>query len=189
MIQLVTNLLYRLSSILVKVSGKFASFLAFALIAVTIYDVTLRYLFQSGSVAVQELEWQLFSGIFLLGSAYTLQRDGHVRVDVVYSRLSVRAKACIDLLGTVFFLGPFCIIALKHSLPFVMRSFELNERSADPGGLPMLYLSKGLLIFGFSLLCLEGIAQFMRQLTILADPTQASRTARDSGGSRYAGGA
>jgi TRAP-type mannitol/chloroaromatic compound transport system permease small subunit len=151
--------------------GKFVRYLSFALVVVTVYDVLLRYLFRSGSVAAQELEWHIFSALFLLGAAYTFARDEHVRVDVFYSRFSLRVKAGINALGTLLFLLPFTGIVLWASVPFVGRSYAMLERSSDPGGLPFRFLVKGLILLGFALLGLQGLAVLANSLRIVFSPT------------------
>jgi TRAP-type mannitol/chloroaromatic compound transport system permease small subunit len=113
--------------------------------------------------ALQELQWYLFSVIFLLGAAWGLRHDVHVRVDVLYSRLSLRGKAWIDLVGTVFFLLPFCVMMLWVSYPAVARSWAVREGSPDPGGLPRWPI-KALLLVSFSLLLIQGLALLVRQV-------------------------
>lgn len=164
------HVFYRAFMYLGQGFGKLAGFCTLLLVFVTVYDVLLRYAFRMGSIAVQEFEWHLFSAIFLLGAAYTLRQDEHVRVDLLYSRLSERGKAVIDLLGTLFFLLPFCALLVYVSIPFVQRSFELAEQSADPGGLPFRFAVKALIPLGFLLLGLEGLALFFRKLSFLLSP-------------------
>ena len=118
------------------------------------------------SNALNELQWYLFSVIFLLGAAWGLRHDVHVRVDVVYSRLTERGRAWIDLLGTVFFLLPFCIMMLWVSWPAVARSWRIREVSPDPGGLPRWPI-KALLLVSFGLLLLQGLALLVRRIDAL----------------------
>ncbi len=158
--------------ILSEWSGRAIAWLVLLMVGVIGYDVAMRYLFQSGSVALQELEWHLFALIFLLGAAYTLRHDGHVRVDVFYRsrRLGPRGRAWIDLLGCLFFLLPFCILVIEASLPFVANAFRMGEGSPDPGGLPHRYLLKAAIPLGFSLLLLQGLALAIRSLQRLCCP-------------------
>lgn len=153
-------------------AGRFSAWLVLAMVLLIAYDVMMRYLFQSGSVALQELEWHIFALIFLLGAAYTLKHDAHVRVDVVYqSRLfSDKARAWVDLLGALLFLIPFCLLVINGSLPFVENSFYLHERSPDPGGLPFRYFLKAAIPFGFTLLLLQGVALVIRNAQKLCCP-------------------
>jgi TRAP-type mannitol/chloroaromatic compound transport system permease small subunit len=115
------------------------------------------------SNAFNELQWYAFSVIFLLGAAWGLRHDVHVRVDVLYARLRPRAQAWINLLGTVLFLLPFCVLMLWVSWPAVARSFAVREVSPDPGGLPRWPI-KGLLLVSFVLLFLQGLAVIVRQI-------------------------
>lgn len=152
--------------------GRLTAWLILLLVFVISYDVVMRYLFQSGSVALQELEWHLFALIFLLGAAYTLKHDDHVRVDVLYrSRLfSPRQRAWIDLLGSLFFLLPFCLFIINASIPFVTNSFAMAEGSPDAGGLPYRFLLKAAIPFGFFLLMLQGVALMIRSAAVLCCP-------------------
>lgn len=147
--------------------GKLASWLCVLLVLVTVTDVLLRYLFHSGSVAVQELEWHLFGLIFLFGLAKTYQDDEHVRVDIIYARLSTKSQAWINLIGTLIFLLPLSAIIIWSSLPFVEAAYRLAEQSADPGGLPYRFLIKASIPLGFVLLLLQAIASSLRSLQAL----------------------
>ncbi len=147
--------------------GQGVAWLTTLLVLVVCYDVFTRYLLRSSSVAVQELEWHLFSFVFLLAAAYTFKADRHVRVDVFYSRFSERQKAWVNLLGGLIFLLPFCIVAFIASENFVINSFMLGEKSPNPGGLPARYILKAVIPAGFLLLLLQGIASIFRSLLVL----------------------
>jgi TRAP-type mannitol/chloroaromatic compound transport system permease small subunit len=149
---------------LVEMIGKATSWLSLLLVIVIIIDVFLRYVFSITSSASFELEWHLFAVIFLLGAAYTLQQDKHVRVDVFYQRFSDKTKAWVNLVGTLFLLLPFCTVACWESISFVQSSFEFRETSPDPGGLPARYLIKAMLPFGFFLLGMQGISEALKSL-------------------------
>lgn len=150
-------------------SGRLVAWLVLLMALVIGYDVAMRYLFHSGSVALQELEWHLFALIFLLGAAYTLRHDGHVRVDMIYrSRfMGARRRALVDLAGTLLFLLPFCWLVISGSLPFVENAWSMHEGSPDPGGLPARWLLKAAIPFGFALLLLQGIAMAIRSVQVL----------------------
>ena len=154
--------------------GRIASWLVLAMVLLICYDVAMRYLYQQGSVALQELEWHLFALIFLLGSAYTLKHDEHVRVDIVYQSrfMSDKSRAWINILGTVFFLIPFCTLILITSWPFIENAFYYNEGSPDPGGLPYRFILKGSLLVAFGLLVLQGIANALRNINTLRMETK-----------------
>jgi len=155
-------------------SGKTAAWLVLVMVLVICYDVTMRYLFQNGSIALQELEWHLFALIFLLGCAYTLKYDEHVRVDILYQSrfLSNKHRALINIFGTLFLLLPFCILILITTWPFVENAFYYNEGSPDPGGLPYRYILKGSILVAFSLLILQGIAGLLKNSLALSDNSE-----------------
>jgi TRAP-type mannitol/chloroaromatic compound transport system permease small subunit len=170
-------LLQRIAGIFQAVSewtGRLTSWLLLLLVLVISYDVAMRYLFQSGSVALQELEWHLFALIFLLAGAYTLKHDEHVRVDVFYhSRwMGDRQRAWVDLLGGLFFLLPFCLLLISGSIPFVSNSFGMLEGSPDPGGLPYRFLLKAAIPLGFLLLLLQGLAMVISCACFLLRPEE-----------------
>ncbi|HFD92599.1 MAG TPA: TRAP transporter small permease subunit [Gammaproteobacteria bacterium] len=153
-------------------SGRLSAWLVLLMVVIVGYDVAMRYLFQSGSVALQELEWHLFATIFLLAAAYTLKHDGHVRVDMFYQsrRLGARGRAWIDVLGCLFFLIPFCVLVISSSVPFVANSLRMGEGSPDPGGLPHRFVLKAMIIVGFALLLLQGLAMLIRGVQRLRAP-------------------
>ena len=138
--------------------GVATSWLTLILVLIITYDVIVRYLFQSSSVAIQELQWHLFAIIFLLSAGYTFKIDDHVRVDVFYSRFSESKRAWINLFGSIFFLIPFCLILIISSENFVLISFRVNETSPDAGGLPARYILKAFIPISFFFLLLQGIA-------------------------------
>ncbi len=152
--------------------GRLAGWLVILMVAIIVYDVAMRYLFHEGSVALQELEWHLFALVFLLGSAYTLRHDGHVRVDIFYRSHAFddRVRAWIDIVGVVCLLVPFCVLVIVSSLPFVGNAFALGEGSPDPGGLPARYLLKAAIPVGFTLLLLQGVAMLIRRVESLRRP-------------------
>ncbi len=113
-----------------------------------------------------EVQWYLFSLIFLLGAAYGLNHDVHVRVDVLYERLSKKRRALIDLVGTIIFLIPFSLVMLYVSWPAVTNSFSIREISPDPGGLPRWPI-KIVILLSFVLLTLQGLSQIVKQIDIL----------------------
>ncbi len=149
--------------------GRVVSWLTAVLVAVVCYDVFTRYLLKNSLVAVQELEWHLFALIFLLGAAYSLKHDQHVRVDVFYSRFSARKKAWVNLIGSVLFLIPFCIIVIVSSQYFVVSAFHIGETSPDPGGLPARWVLKAAIPLGFVLLLLQGLGLACRSLLAIRD--------------------
>lgn len=125
-----------------------------------------RKAFDLSSNAFLEIQWYLFAAIFLLAAGYTLQRNEHVRVDILSSRLGPRGQAWIDLLGTVCFLLPFAGLVLYHGWPFFWQSFQSGEHSNNPGGL-LLWPAKALIPAGFALLLLQGMAEAIKRTGFL----------------------
>lgn len=151
--------------------GRALRWLALVMVLMGAYNAVARYLTRYAGVslssnALNELQWYLFSLIFLLGAAYGLKHDVHVRVDVLYQRLTARGQAWIDLLGSVFFLIPFCTVMLVVAWPTVMDSWAVRETSPDPGGLPR-YPIKAVILVCFALLLLQALAHIVRQLEVL----------------------
>ena len=147
-------------------TGKTISWLVILLVLLVGYDVSMRYLFQSGSIGIQELEWHLFSIIFLIGAAYTLKHDEHVRLDLLYRSkfLNDKHRALIDAFGSLFILLPFCILIVVSAWPFISQAYIYNEASPDPGGLPARWLIKSMIPLGFILLILQGIAEGIKKI-------------------------
>lgn len=166
-LQKVSNAIDRLNENI----GRGISWLNTLLVVVICYDVTIRYLFNSSSAGIVELEWHLFSFIFLLGAGYALLHDRHVRVDVFYQNYSEKKQAWVNLLGTILFLIPFCVITIHASLKFTGNAFAINEGSPDPGGLPARYIVKAAIPIGFFLLFLQAISLAFKSMLILTDTT------------------
>jgi TRAP-type mannitol/chloroaromatic compound transport system permease small subunit len=147
-----------------KKLGTITSWLTLILVLIITYDVIVRYIFDSSSVALQELEWHLFAVIFLLAAGYTFLIDDHVRVDVFYTRYSERNKAITNLIGSLIFLIPFCIVGILSSLNFVEFSFRVKETSPDAGGLPARYILKSFIPLSLFILLLQGFAIVFRSI-------------------------
>ena len=168
------NLLLRLSRGIDRLNdaiGRGAAWLALVMVLLGAFNALARY---AGRFAGRDLssnaylegQWYLFSLLFLLGAAWTLRQDKHVRVDVLYGRLSERVKNWIDLVGTLVFLLPFCAFALWASLPSVRHSIETGEVSPDPGGLPRWPI-KAVILAAFLLLALQGLSEAIKKIAIL----------------------
>jgi TRAP-type mannitol/chloroaromatic compound transport system permease small subunit len=133
-----------------------AIFMLLMMISVFV-DVFLRYVFHSGSIATQELQWHFFSIMFLIGISYALSCDEHVRVDFIYDNLSNKKKAFINILGTIFMLIPFAMLIVYGSFEFVYDSYIVGEISQDPGGLAYRWIIKAMIPLSFLLLILSSL--------------------------------
>ncbi|MDY6920244.1 MAG: TRAP transporter small permease subunit [Pseudomonadota bacterium] len=158
--------------------GKWLSLASFAIMTLTFLVVVMRYGFKASglelgswrlsSIALQESVLYLHGILFMLASAYTLKHNGHVRVDVLYRRFSPRAKAWVDLLGTLVFLFPMSGFILFSSLDYVGFSWQIRESSDEAEGLPYVYLAKSLIPLMAGLLLVQGLAEILRSLAILS---------------------
>lgn len=141
--------------------GSATSWFTFALVLVMAGNVLLRYLFRTGSVWSQELEWHLMAPICLFGMSYALRHGEHVRVDVLFARFSDRAKTAVELLSAV--LAVLIAVAVIYlSMNYVGQSWRIDEGSANPGGIPGRYALKALIPIGFVLLALQSLSQALR---------------------------
>lgn len=151
--------------------GRGAAWLSLALVLVVGLIVVLRYGFQIGSVALQESVMYLNGALFVFGTAYTLKVGGHVRVDVFYSRLSLRRRAWIDLVGALLFLLPAAVFVVLISWDYVAVSWRIREGSPESSGLPFVYLLKTLILLLGALLALQGVSELLKSLRILRGPS------------------
>ncbi|MFT5560212.1 MAG: TRAP-type mannitol/chloroaromatic compound transport system permease small subunit [Candidatus Azotimanducaceae bacterium] len=161
--------LLRLLDQLADLTGKLVAPLLGVMLVATFIVVISRYGFDYGAVKLQESVLYMHATVFMLGFAYTLKQGGHVRVDIVYQRLGVRGQAIVDLVGTSFFLLPMCGFILYASLDYVSFSWQLKEGSAEPGGLPFVYLLKTVIPISAGLLILQGLAELLRNLLRLSE--------------------
>jgi len=145
-----------------QITGKAIAWLTLVMVVVTCAVVTARYLFNFGSIGLQESVIYMHGAVFMLGIAFTLKEQGHVRVDVLYEKFPPRVKVCIDIAGHLLFLIPFSIFILWTSLEYVSFSWSLRESSGQPGGLPGVYLIKGLIPAMAFLLLLQGISEILK---------------------------
>ena len=171
--------LYRFSAHMDALSdriGQLVGWLTLGMVLLGAFNALARYTgkftgFNLSSNAYIEMQWYLFSLIFLLGAAHTLQRDQHVRVDVLYGRLSRRSQARVDLAGSIVFLLPFSIFGLVMCWPTVRNSWAVWEVSPDPGGLPRYPLKTALLLC-FGLLTLQGLSEVIKRIRVLREPAE-----------------
>ena len=148
---------------IVDVAGRAAAWTALALVLVMATNVIIRYVFRTGSVAMQELEWHLMSPLSLLCIAYAIKHEGHIQVDILYGRLPRRAQEAVTLFSALSALA-LCLIVVRLSVPYVMQSYRIGEGSPDPGGLPARYVLKAMIPAGFVLLALQSLASCLRAL-------------------------
>lgn len=149
--------------------GQLVSWLSLALVLVTGLVVLLRYAFNWAPIALQESMTYLHASLFMLGAAYSLKHDKHVRVDVFYRKFTPRQKAWVDIGGTLFLLFPTCLFSLIICWPYVADSWSILERSVEGNGLPFIYLLKTLLLIQPVLLMLQGIIEIMRNIKNLQE--------------------
>lgn len=152
-------------------AGRVLYWLTLCMVAVGAFNALVRYLDKYTGLGLSsnmwiELQWYLFSIVFLLGAAYTLKADDHVRVDVLYSQLSRKGRAWINVLGTILFLIPFCVVILWVSIPFVTNSWAILEGSPDPGGLPR-YPIKTVIPAALILVIAQGVSIIIREVAVL----------------------
>lgn len=155
--------------------GSTLAWLTLLMMVVTCAVVVLRYGLSIGFIALQESISYLHGTLFMLGAAFTLQRDAHVRVDIFYRNFSPETKAWVNSLGTLIFLMPFCIFTLGISWEFFAQSWQIGETSPEPGGIPAVYLLKLLIPLMAITLFLQGLAELLRNLALLmyrSDVTQ-----------------
>jgi TRAP-type mannitol/chloroaromatic compound transport system permease small subunit len=147
--------------------GRAASWLSLLMVVVTFVIVVLRYAFDLGWIWLQESVVYMHAALFLIGAAYTLKHEGHVRVDIFYSGFSERGKAWVDLFGSLLLLMPVCLFIFVVSWDYVMQSWALFEGSQEAGGLNGVYLLKSLILLMAGLLVLQGLAIAIRKLLYL----------------------
>ncbi|MBN2870026.1 MAG: TRAP transporter small permease subunit [Campylobacterales bacterium] len=157
----------RFFSRFIDFSGKMAGVTLIALVFLVVYDALMRYLFQSGSIALQELEWHFFDIIILLSIAYTFSHDAHVRVDIFYERFSPKTKALVNLIGSLLFVLPFSLLIIYLGIDFVALSFSQMEASSDPGGLPYRFLIKSFIPIAFVLMAIQTLRVVVSSYRIL----------------------
>ncbi|WP_032080011.1 TRAP transporter small permease subunit [Vibrio fluvialis] len=160
--------------------GWVSSVLFILLVTNVVYDVIMRYVFNDVSIAFQELEWHLFAAVFLLGIPYTIKVGGHVRVDIIYERLSHKAQAVVDIAGTLIFLLPFCLLVMYFGIDFAKESFELHETSGDPGGLPYRWLIKSIISLSFFFMAISGLGLLLHSVNKIVNPRLMHSSLNDS---------
>jgi TRAP-type mannitol/chloroaromatic compound transport system permease small subunit len=146
--------------------GKVLSWLILIVVIISATNATIRKVFDTSSNAWLELQWILFGAIFLLCSPWTLLSNEHIRIDIINSMLPKRWRDGIDIFGHVFFLLPMTVVIIVTSVPFFIRSFQLNEQSMNAGGLPQ-WPAKSLILIGFVLLFWQGISELIKRIAVM----------------------
>jgi TRAP-type mannitol/chloroaromatic compound transport system permease small subunit len=146
--------------------GHFFYWLVLATVLISAANAVVRKIFNVSSNAFLEIQWYLFSAIFLLLAGYTLLRNDHVRIDVIAGRLSKRAQTWIDIIGTVFFLFPMAILLMWLSWPVFVDTYEHHEISTNAGGL-IIWPARLLVPVGFFLLIVQGVSELIKRIAFL----------------------
>jgi TRAP-type mannitol/chloroaromatic compound transport system permease small subunit len=154
---------------LVSLTGRAVAWLTLVMVLLTFTIVILRYGFSLGWIWLQESVSYMHAMVFMLAAAWTLQDDGHVRVDIFYRGASPRRKAIVNLAGTILFLIPLCVFLLFTAWEYVWSSWQLFEKSREPGGLPLVYLLKSLILLMPVLLLVQGISNAMTAFKTLRE--------------------
>ena len=146
--------------------GKRLAWLILVAVIVSALNASVRKIFDTSSNSWLELQWVLFSIVFLLCSSWTLLDNEHIRIDIVNNLLPKKVRDSIDVIGHAFFLIPLCIVMIITGGPFFMRSFEINEQSGNAGGLPQ-WPAKSLIIIGFTMLLVQGISELIKRIAVM----------------------
>ena len=160
-----TNILDRISIAL----GRLASWLTLFMVLITFVVVLMRYVFDAGAVWLQESIIWMHAVVFMIGAAFTLQQEEHVRVDIFYRDMNARRRAWVDLLGVLFFLLPVSVFLAWKAWDFVAISWQLREASREPGGMPYPFvpLLKSVLLLAPALLTLQGLSMLGKAVSVL----------------------
>ena len=161
-------------------TGRLVSWLTVIMVVAVIVVVITRYFLQIGSIALQESVTYLHCTVFMLGLAYTLQHDGHVRVDIFYRGYSAKTKALVNLVGGFLFLLPLCGLLFFVSWDYVLASWAIKETSSENNGLPFLYVLKSLMLTMPVLLFSQGLAETVKNGLILFSGDSTLLSADDS---------
>lgn len=146
--------------------GTVANWMILIACVISAANAMIRYAYDISSNAWLEIQWYLFAGVVMLGASYTLQRNEHVRVDILYTQLPERGKEWLDLIGTAVFLIPSCLLIGWLSWPFFYESWHIQEISGNAGGL-LRWPVKILVPVGFALLALQGVSEIIKRAAAL----------------------
>ena len=173
---------------LMDILGAISSFLLIILVTVISYNVIGRYVFGTSSVGLEEFSWHLYSTVFLLSISYALKTESHVRVDIIFERLSIRSQAIINTIGSLFVLLPICGIIVYYGCLFMYESYQwgshadsisglisqfmttgIGEKSSDPGGLLNRFIIKGMIPLSFLFLGLSAVSFIIKNVRLLTE--------------------
>ena len=171
------NLIANWLTVFNSVIGRVVAWLVLYMTLMQFVVVIMRYVFSYGSIQMQESIWYMHGLLFMLGAGYTLVKEGHVRLDVFYREASERTKAWINLIGSLVFLLPFCIVNFDFAWSLVLNSWAVREGSIETTGLPYIYLFKTVILVFSILVVMEGLALAMRSLLTLTERNQSGTTA------------
>ena len=146
--------------------GKYVAWLILLAVIVSAVNAIVRKVFDTSSNSWLELQWVLFSAVFLLCAPWTLMSNEHIRIDIVNNLLPKQVRNSIDVIGHAFFLLPLTIIMVATGVPFFLRSFVINEQSGNAGGLPQ-WPAKSLVVIGFALLFLQGVSELVKRIAVM----------------------
>jgi TRAP-type mannitol/chloroaromatic compound transport system permease small subunit len=135
-------------------------------VIISALNAIVRKTLDTSSNSWLELQWVLFSVVFLLCSPWTLLDNEHIRIDIINNMMPKRVRDIIDLVGHIFFLMPLCVIMIVTGVPFFQRSFEINEQSSNAGGLPQ-WPAKSLIMIGFAFLLVQGISELIKRIAVM----------------------
>ncbi len=146
--------------------GKRLSWLIIGAVLVSAINATVRKIFDTSSNSFLELQWVLFSIVFLLCSPWTLLANEHIRIDIVNNLLPRQVRNAIDVIGHAFFLLPLTVVMILTAVPFFLVSYAQNEQSLNAGGLPQ-WPSKGLIMIAFIMMFVQGLSELIKRLAIM----------------------
>ena len=147
-------------------TGKRLAWLILVAVVISAMNAIVRKTFDTSSNSWLELQWVLFSIVFLMCSSWTLLDNEHIRIDIVNNLFPKKVRDSIDVVGHAFFLIPLCVVMIVTGGPFFMRSFEIKEQSGNAGGLPQ-WPAKSLIIIGFSMLLVQGISELIKRIAVM----------------------
>jgi TRAP-type mannitol/chloroaromatic compound transport system permease small subunit len=147
-------------------TGKRLAWLILVAVVVSAINAIIRKTFDISSNSWLELQWVLFSIVFLLCSSWTLLDNEHIRIDIVNNMLPKKVRDSIDVIGHIFFLMPLCVVMIITGIPFFLRSMQINEQSGNAGGLPQ-WPAKSLIMIGFALLLVQAVSELIKRIAVM----------------------